>query len=175
VRRHQIAAFACFERDFEQVAGVQSEDGSAVGAQVADTAERLVNPLGLFQIRRVDEVVDFPDAVALLVDRGDFHLQHEAHGRRDGHPGQTARLPVQFVAQSEQARLGRHELFADFGHPGRVREVARGHDGDALAVGPERQMLQIQVAAGGAGVLRVYVQIGQKSHGGGTGLRLAQS
>src|SRR5690606_4309185 len=69
------------------------------------------------------------------------------------------------VAQAEQPVLGRHELLLQLGEPGGVREVPRADHRDALELRPAREVLEVEVAAGGARVLRVDVQVGDEGHG----------
>jgi hypothetical protein len=69
-------------------------------------------------------------------------------------------------SQTKQARLRRHQFLLELGTPRRMGEVAGRHDRDALARRPRGQMFEIEVAAGGARILRVDVQVGVKAHGG---------
>jgi hypothetical protein len=69
-------------------------------------------------------------------------------------------------SQTKQARLRRHQFLLELGTPRRMGEVAGRHDRDALARRPRGQMFEIEVAAGGARIFRVDVQVGVKAHGG---------
>ena len=75
----------------------------------------------------------------------------------------------------EEAGFGGHQLVADLGEPGGVGEVAGRHHRQALAAGPQGEVLEVAVAAGGAGVLGVDVEIGVEGHwqrpGGGQGIQ----
>jgi hypothetical protein len=75
-----------FQRDLQQVAGIEAENRPSVRCQVADARQAGDQPVGGGEIGHEDQVVDLPDLVALLVDGGNLHLEHEAHragaGRR---------------------------------------------------------------------------------------------
>jgi hypothetical protein len=62
------------------------------------------------EIRRVDQVMDFAGAVGLLVDGGDFDLEHETHRRAASRRQRLRDRLLDVVAQSVEARLRRHEL-----------------------------------------------------------------
>ena len=78
VGRYQIGVRTGFECDFEQVAGIQAENRAAIGRDVADAGEPCRHAIDGLKIGCVDQVMDFAGAVGLLVDGGDFDLEHEA-------------------------------------------------------------------------------------------------
>jgi hypothetical protein len=69
-------------------------------------------------------------------------------------------------SQAKQARLGRHQFLLELGTPRRMGEVAGRDDSEALARRPRREMFEVEIAAGGARIFRVDVQVGVKAHGG---------
>ena len=74
--------------------------------------------------------------------------------------------PFEVGAQPEQPRLRRHELLLQFGPPRRMGEVAGADHPDAFLARPDGQVLQVAVAAGGAGEPGVDVQVRVEGHGG---------
>ena len=110
MRRHQIGVRAGFERDLQEVARVEAEDRPAVGGDIADAREPRRHAIDGLEVGRVDQVVDFAGAVTLLVDGGDFHLEHEAHRRAARCRQRSRDRLLDVVAQAEQAGLGRNEL-----------------------------------------------------------------
>ena len=144
---NQVGAGPGLQRDLEQVPGIEAEDRPAVGVEVADPPEAGGEAVGGVEIRDVDEVVDLPGQVALLVDRRDLHLEHEPDniGATSRQHGVNIRLYVR--AQPEQSRLGRDELFLQLGTPRRVGEVAGADDRDPLLHGPIGQVLKVGLLA----------------------------
>ena len=128
-------------------------------------AEPRRDAVGGREIRRVDQVMDFPGLVALLVDGRDLHLEHEAHRRAAGRRQASRRRPARCPARRRnRPGLGRDELLLQLGRPGRMAEVAGADDADALARRPPGEVLEIEVAAGRAGIFRVHVQVGVEAH-----------
>ncbi len=164
VRGHQVGAVAGFQGDLQQVPGVQAQDRAAVGAEVADAAQPPVELLGGGEIRHVAEVVDLAGALAVLVDGGDLHGQHEPHLPAAGGRQAAGEVSVEVATQPEQAGLGGFEHLAQVLEPGGVGEIAGPDQRDALAARPPGQVLDVAVFAARAGILRVDVQIGVEAH-----------
>ena len=164
MRRHQIGVGTRVERDLQQVARVEPEDRAAVGGDVADARKALGDAVGTREIGRVDEVMDFARAPGLLVDRGNFHFEHEAHVGAAGGRKLPGDALFDVVAQAEQPGLGGNELVLEFRAPGRMGEVAGADDGDALAGCPPGEVLEVEVPAGRARIFRVNVQVGVEAH-----------
>ena len=165
--RYEVGPGVRFEGDLEEVPGVEAEDGPPVRVDVADPGEARGDPVHRFEVRGVDEVMDLPGLLELLVDGGDLHRQHEPGGGPLAPAGRRQPLldgPLEIGAQAKEARLRRHETFLDLGPPRGVGEVPRADDGDALLAGPEGEVLEIAVPAGRARVLGVDVQVGIESH-----------
>ena len=119
------------------------------------------------EIGRVDQVVNLPRAIALLVDGRDFDREHEPHVRRRCGAGKQPRhLFLDPARQAEEAGLGGHELLAKLRTPGGMREIAGGDEIDALHPRGGGEMLEIEVAAGRAGIFRMDVKIGGEAHRG---------
>ena len=163
----EIRAGPGLQRNFEQMPGIETEDRPSVRVQIADSGQTVDHPIRGFEVRGVDQVVDLPGLVELLVDGRDLDRQHEPDR---GAPAPARRgqalldVPLQVRTQAEQPRLRRHELVLQLRPPGRVREVAGADDADALLAGPDGQMFEIAVSAGCAGVLGVDVQVGVEPH-----------
>src|SRR5262249_36429872 len=164
VRWHQVGGGSGLERDFEEIARVEPEDRPTIGGDVADTRKPLGEAVGGREVGGVDEVVDLPGAVALLVDRRYFHLEHEAHGHATGRRQRRCDRMLDVVTQAEQAGLGWDEFLLQFGAPDRVRKVSGRDHADTLACGPVSEALQIEVAAGRARIFRMDMQVGVEAH-----------
>ena len=165
VRRNEIRAVARFERDFEQMTRVETEDGATVGVEIAEAREPGDKAFRRREVGHVMQVMHFPRLVVLLVDRRNFDLQKKPR-RLAGKRGNLFRAPAfQLRIQSKQSRLGGHEFVFDFCEPLRMREIAGAEDGDAFLRRPERHVFEVEVAARGAGELRMQMQIGVERHG----------
>ena len=165
VRRDEVGVRPARQGDLQQMPRVEAQDRPPVRGDVADGGELLPEPPRRLQVRGVDQMVDLPRPVPLLVDGRDLDLQQEA-GRPVARGGKAALdLPLDLGTQAEQPRLGRHELGADLLEPGGMGEVAGSDDGDPLAPRPHREVLEIRVPAGRPGVFRVNVEVGVEEHG----------
>ena len=165
VGRHEIRTGVRLQRDLQQMPGVQTEDGPAVGPDVADGRQLVGDAAGRLEVRRVEQVMNFAGLVALFVDGRDFHRQQEARrpltrGRQHGRD-----FLFQVGAQAEEARLRGHQLLPQFGGPRRMREVARSDDGDPFLPRPIGEVFQVAVLAGRARIPGVDVQVGVEGHG----------
>ena len=159
VRRDQETTVAAVQRELQQVPRIQAQNGPAVGCQVADFGQLLNQPFRLFPARNVDQVMHLASPRAAFVDRRDFDLQHEAHGRRAGGGQFFIHAALQVVDQAKQARFRRDQIPLQFGEPLGVRKVACAQQAYALAARPPGQVRQIGLPAGGARVLGVDMQI----------------
>jgi hypothetical protein len=81
MRRHQVGMGAGFERDLKEIAGIEAENGAAVGGDIADAREPRRHAVDGLEVGGIDQVMDFAGAVTLLVDGRDFDLEHEPHRR----------------------------------------------------------------------------------------------
>src|SRR5262249_4773363 len=79
MRWYEIGLRTGFERDLQEVAGIEAENRAAVGCDVTDAGEPRRHAIDGLEVGGVDQVMDFAGAVGLLVDGGDFDLEHEAH------------------------------------------------------------------------------------------------
>jgi hypothetical protein len=104
--------------------------------------------------------------LAFPVDRGNLHLEHEADRRLARRRQSSRDRLLDLGPQAEEARLRRHQLAFKLGAPGGVCEIAGRNDADALTRRPAGQVFEVQIAAGGARVFRVDVQVGVKTHCG---------
>jgi hypothetical protein len=108
-------------------------------------------------------MVDLPRALPLLVDRRDLDRENEANGAAAGGRKRCHDLPVEVLAQLEQARLRGNELLGQLVVPAGVREVPGCHHLDPLATRPLGQVLEVAVPARRAGELRVDVEVGKEA------------
>ena len=166
MRRDEIGVRTGRERDLQQIARVEPENRPPVGGDIADAGKPIGNAVGDSEIGRIDQVVDFARLIGLLVDRGDFDREHEAHRRLAARRQRSRDRLLDLATQAEQSRLRRNELVFQFGAPSRMGEIAGADHTDALAGGPCEQMLEVEIAAGGARIFRVDVQVGVKAHCG---------
>ena len=83
------------EQNFEQVAGIQPEDGPAVRGDVAERGELGVETAHRIEIRQVEQVVDLAHPAAALVDGADLGREDKTDvrgaGRRPDALGHQAR------------------------------------------------------------------------------------
>src|SRR5262249_56876767 len=91
--------------------------------------------------------MDFAGAVGLLVDGGDFDLEHEAHRRAARGRQRLRNRLLDVVAQAIEAGLGGNELLLELGAPSRMSEVASADHADALSARPRGEMLEIEIPA----------------------------
>src|SRR5690606_12922734 len=115
-------------------------------------------------IRGIDEMMDLPRASVLLVDRRDLDREHETDGIAAGCGQPRSDFGLDVRAQAVQPRLGRDQLLLQLGKPGRMHAVAGGDNGKALAGTPEGEVLEIEIAAGGARVSGMDMQVCVKRH-----------
>ena len=168
VGRHQVRSGPRLQRHLQQMPGVQSQDRPPVRVQVADLGKAGNQPVRGVEVRGVDQVMDLPGLVALLVDGRDLHRQHEPDRIEAAGAGRrklSLHGPFEVGAQAEEPGLRGDELLLQLSPPGRMGEVARADDADALLARPDGQVLQVAVPAGGAGESRVDVQIRVEGHG----------
>src|SRR5262245_36741295 len=108
--------------------------------------------------------MNFAGAIGLLVDGGDFDLEHEAHRRAACTRQRLRNRLLDVAAQPKEPGLGGDELLIEFGAPGRVREVAGRDHADPLPAGPGGEMFEVEIAARRARMFRVDVQIRVEAH-----------
>ena len=166
VGRHEIGAGTALEDDLEQVARVEAEDRPPVGGDVADPPEAVTETPGGLEVGGVDQVVDLARPLALLVDGRDLDLEQEAYRPAARRRQPPFDLALDLRPQAEEPGLGGYQLVAELVEPGGVGEVAGRHHRQTLAPGPQGEVLEVAVAAGGAGVLGVDVEVGVERHGG---------
>ncbi|WP_197535610.1 hypothetical protein [Pararhodospirillum photometricum] len=162
----QQAVVVCGQGDLEQVAGVEPQDGPAIGGDVAHPAQGPRQAVGGVQVGQQDQVMDLPGFAVFLVDGRYFRREQEedgpAAGRRQGLPQWRFEIGPQAI----KAIADCHQLVADLAKPARMHTVPGPDHRNALTGCPPRQMFQVQVAAGGSGIVGVHVQIGVQGHDG---------
>ena len=158
---------ADIQRHLQQVAGVQAQDGTAVGMQVAHQLQPLRKAVGIVQRGHEDQVVDFAHLALTLVDGADLGLEQEERpvGIRRCLPLQKVQLLRRAGQAVQAAGLVAHQLPAQLVPPLRVGEIAGAQHVDALAAGPGSQMPGRELFAGGTGKAGMDVQVGDEIHG----------
>ncbi len=153
-----------FQRQGQQVFRVQAQDRPAVGLDVADAGQALLQPAGGLQAGNDHDVVYLPHLVALLVDARDLGRKHEPHrtaaGRRDPRLGLAGQLRLQL----QEPGLRRLQLFLQLVQPVGLDAVSGRHHADPLELRPQPEVLRRQVRRRGAGIFRMDVQVSDKSH-----------
>src|SRR5262245_18690512 len=165
MRRHQIGMRTGFERDLQKVTGIETKNRAAVGCDIADAGEPCRHPIDGLEVGCVDQVMDFAGAVGLLVDGGDFDLEHEAYRGAARRWQRLYNRLLDVAAQAIKAGLGGDELLLELRAPGRMGEVAGADHADALAARPGGKMLEIEIPARRPRVFRMDVQVRVEAHG----------
>ncbi len=141
--------------DLQQVPGVQPQDGPPVRADVADGLQLPGEEVGGLQGGQQDHAVDLPGPAVLFIDGADLSRDHKTGLR----PRSGVLLKAVPGPQGVEPLLRWDQLLRELGPPGRMGEVPRPHQVDALPPGPEVQVLRHAVPAGGPGVLGVDMQV----------------
>ena len=130
--RNQQAVLTGFQYDFEKIASIQAEYGTAVGIEIADGVQAVVEALHTPPIREKNQVVVLSGSALFLVDTAYFTTEQEPNRRpaRRGDGLVTSRSDV--GPKPIEARFGRLKLLADFGKPLRMRKITRADHGDAF-------------------------------------------
>src|SRR5581483_5970434 len=164
MRGHEIGIGMRFECYLEKIARIEAEDRTAVRSDVADPPEPTGDPVHRREIGCVDEVMDLPRLLALLVDRRYLHRELETHGRaaRGGELRENRFLDLGL--QTKQAGLGGNELLFNFRAPCGMDEIAGADHGNTLSARPPSKMLKIEVAARCARMFGMDMQVSVKPH-----------
>ena len=162
--RNKEDALGTVEGDFQQVAGVESQNGSAVGGDIAYLGQSALNLFRRFKIGGKDQVVHFTQPPVFFIDIADLGRQHKTRLTRWCGKRQAVGLRPELFFKAEQTFFGRLQLFFQFLQPARMGEVAAAHHGDALDPGPVIQIFGNELFAGGDGIMRMDMQIGDKFH-----------
>ena len=144
------------EGDFQQIAAVQTENGTAVGMDIPDRFQTQGQLLRRLQAGEQDQVMHLADASVLFVDGADFARHDEPR------PAVVMRTAVltQLLPENIKPLLGgRLEPLCQHFPPGRVREVPRSQQGDPFPARPEIQRFRDTVRACGARIFRMNVEI----------------
>ena len=118
--------------------------------QIADLVQYRRQPSNCFQVRQQYQVVVFPRPVLFFVNVADFGAQYKSHRAAAQRGNALIATACQFIGESEQARLGRHQFFQEFRKPTRVSEIAGCNNRNAFQLGRDIQMFQIQISRSGA-------------------------
>jgi hypothetical protein len=108
--------------------------------------------------------VNLADFFEAFINVGDFRRQQKTYFRAAGFGNFGSGGSGKFFLQLEQPLFRRRQLFLHFIQPTRMREIAGANDGHALELRPFAEVLEIKLLAGGAGEVRVEVQVGDKLH-----------
>ena len=150
---------AAIQRDFQQRAAVQPQDGAAVAVQIANGLQPPGQGLRFLQAGQQNHMVYLAGFAILLIDGADFPRKHKP-GRRPGHGAGQALAFLEGI----QPLLRRFQLLLQFLPPFGMGEIPRAQQGDALHPGPKLQVRRIAIGAGGSGITGMNVQIGNQ-HG----------
>src|SRR4030066_87638 len=159
------AARTGFGHNADEMPGVQSEDGAAVRAQVAQAGEAAVDFLHGFEVRRQKQEGHLSDLALLGVDEADL-------GREDamnivGPDGDILEIAVdggEDVLQAEESVSCRFQLLLGQEEPLRMGEIAGGDEREAFDLGPVSDVVEGHVPGGGPAELGMYVKVGDESH-----------
>lgn len=145
--RDQVAAGAAVERDLEQVARVEAQDGPAIRREVPDLRQRSGDAVGGLERRGLYQMVHFPCALGTAIDSGDLNGEHESHRllARRGHPPPHGSF--QIGPQPQQARFGGNKAVFEFVCPCGMSEVTGADHADALAQCSGGQVRDVPVPA----------------------------
>ena len=75
--RHQEPFRCLFQQDFQQIPGIEPEDGTAVGGNVADGGQGRIHLLSRSKIRDIQQIMHLADLAAALIDRADLGTEHK--------------------------------------------------------------------------------------------------
>src|SRR5688500_2709144 len=94
-----------------------------------------------------------------------LHLEHDANvDQTENYEIALPEVRGEVRVRGKQSGIGGFELLADFLHPSWMGEVTCSHHSNPFAGGPQRQMLDVQIPARCAGILRVNVQVRVEAH-----------
>ena len=163
VGRNQESFRRFFQQDFEQVTGVETQDGAAVGLDVADPGQDAVDPFRRGEIRHIEQVVNLAHRAVSFVNGADLGGEQEAAGQGSRgylRQGRGDHLILELV----KPRLGRDELLLELAEPAGMGEVAGTEEMDALDPGPGGKSLQVAGLAGRPGEGGMDVKISDIAH-----------
>ena len=139
-----------FQQDFQQVAGIQPQNGPTVRGQIADLRQPQGEAFCVLQAGHKDQVVDFAHLAQAFVDGTDFGLEQEKRPLPRAHILRQALQRLGRAPQPVQAAFRvRLQLFRQFGPPLGVGKIAGAQQVNALAARPGRQMPGRERLAGG--------------------------
>ncbi len=162
VGRNEEDIWTSLQADLQQVAAIQSQDRPAVGVEVADSCQSVVELINGGEVWQRHDVVNFARAAVLLVDGADLHGEEKAHLTAARWIELVFDCAGQIRSETKDAILGRLQFLLDLSEPFRMREVGGANKVDALERRPSMQVFRGQVAAGRAGMTRVEMNIGDE-------------
>ena len=151
---------ADIQGDFQQIPGVQPQDGPAVGMKVAHLLQPQGQGLRLLKAGEKNQAVHLAHPTVPFINRADFPRDHKAD--RDLPARRQAVQAAAVLPQAIEALLGGDQLLCQLLPPAGVGEIAGAHHLDPLAPGPPIQQLRDENPAGGAGKVGMDMQIGNK-------------
>ena len=142
--RYEHCVFAGLQRDFQEVMGIQSQDGPPVRGDVPYPAKPFLKTLHRRHVGHEDEVMHLPGFSILLVDAADLSCENKACGA-----GATGRdlffhPLLKLRGQLKETLFRLHQLFSKFGSPGRMGEIPRADHGNPFFPGPEGELFRIK-------------------------------
>ena len=158
MRRNEDGLRAGLQRDLQQIAAVQSENGTPIRMDVPDQLQPARKRIRSVETWQQDHIVHLARFAVSLIDRADFTTDDEA-GRFRSAAG--IHRQAQIVLEGIEPLFGRHERLAQRLPPCRMGKVARADQAKTLVASPKIQMRRITGLACGARIMRVNVQIRQ--------------
>ena len=149
--------FVGLQDDLQQVPGIQPQDGAAVGGDVAELSQLVLDLLYGLEVRGQDHMVNLAGLVALLVDGADLRGEHETNVPVGGPVVTRPRVETPLGLEAEQPRLGRLDFFPKLLSPAGMGEIPRAHNRDPLDATPQIHVLRDKILAGGHRVVRMDV------------------
>src|SRR5215831_14200339 len=111
---------------------IEPQDGPPVRLEIANGPQAAVERFGMRQIGEHDEIVHFAGATVLFIDRADLHREQKAYLVATGRWQLLLDGLPPWVFEAVQTFLGRLQFLLQLCEPGRVREITRAHDRNAL-------------------------------------------
>ena len=124
VSRDEEGPITHAQDDLEKVSGIQAQDGTAVGAEVADPAETVIEPVNRVEVGQEDQVVDFPRFPFPLVNAADLAGENEPGWCPAGRREAFFNPFLEIRSESVQAAFRFHQFIPKLGDPSGVFGVS---------------------------------------------------
>ncbi|MBI9085829.1 MAG: hypothetical protein JEZ11_19680 [Desulfobacterales bacterium] len=112
------------QEQFQQVPGIESQNGPAIGYNIAYLPQFFTESFRRFQVRCENKIMIFPGPPFFFINIADLGAQYKT----DRPPTWFRHMAITTVGQifpePEKAGLGRYQFFADFGKPSGMGEIS---------------------------------------------------